>query len=118
MFQMTKLHHNFHHTKASTFAFEFLLPTLLLALLILVVLACNGFFVFCTNLLVPVKSLPEPVNLLPEIFSGDKTVMKFSSSSSLMMYTVKKPTFLFQKPISLFYRNQMFQWLIGQSSRD
>ncbi|KAL4302533.1 hypothetical protein GQ457_10G017790 [Hibiscus cannabinus] len=68
MFQMTKLHHNFHHTKASTFAFEFLLPTLLLALLLLVVLACNDFFVFCTNLLVPIKSSSEPVNLLNRDF--------------------------------------------------
>ncbi|KAK8539440.1 hypothetical protein V6N12_043066 [Hibiscus sabdariffa] len=111
---MTKLHHNFHHTKASTFAFEFLLPTLVLALLLLVVLACNGFFVFCTNLLVPVKSSQKPVNLLLEIFSGDKTVMKLSSSSSLMMYTVKKETppfvskvhfYLLQKPnVSMAYR--------------
>ncbi|GMI93405.1 hypothetical protein like AT1G61050 [Hibiscus trionum] len=89
MFQMTKLHHNFQHTKASVFAFVFLLPTSLLALFLLVLLACNGFSVFYINHLVPAKSSPEPATLLPEILPGDKTVKKLSSSSSVM-YAVKE----------------------------
>ncbi|MBA0724144.1 hypothetical protein Golax_020852 [Gossypium laxum] len=83
MFQMSKLYHNFHHTKNSVFSFVFLLPLFLLLLL-----ACNGFSVFYINLSVPAKTSPEPANLLPEILPGDKPVKKLSSSS--VMYAVKE----------------------------
>lgn len=82
MFQMSKLYHNFQHTKNSVISFVFLLP------LFLLLLACNGFSVFYINLSVPAKNSPEPANLLPEILPGDKPVKQLSSSS--VMYAVKE----------------------------
>ncbi|XVF27672.1 hypothetical protein REPUB_Repub14bG0128900 [Reevesia pubescens] len=87
MFQMTKLHHNFQPIKSSVFRYVFWLPTSLFALLLLLLLACNGFSVFYIYLPVPAKSSPEPANLLPENLPGDKTVKKLASS---VMYAVKE----------------------------
>ncbi|XVF25837.1 hypothetical protein REPUB_Repub13aG0248200 [Reevesia pubescens] len=96
MFQMTKLHHIFQHIKTSVSGFMFLLPTSLIALL-LILLACNGFSVFYIYLPVPAKSSTEPANLLPENLPGEKTVTKLASS---VMYAVKEETHLplLQKP--------------------
>ncbi|KAE8733237.1 putative polyol transporter 4-like [Hibiscus syriacus] len=88
MFQMTKFHHYFQSTKISAFGFGFLPSTSFLALFLLVLLACNGFFVFTINLPAPAKSSPEPANFLPEHFPGDKTVKKLQSSS--VYYAVKE----------------------------
>ncbi|XVE51299.1 hypothetical protein DITRI_Ditri02bG0029000 [Diplodiscus trichospermus] len=84
---MSELHQRFQHTKSSVFGCLLLLPTSLVALFLLVLLACNGFSVFYINLPVPAKSSPEPVNLLPENLPGDKTVTKLASS---VMYAVKE----------------------------
>ncbi|KAK8524447.1 hypothetical protein V6N13_015469 [Hibiscus sabdariffa] len=101
---MTKLHHNFQHTKASVFGYVFLLPTSLLALFLLVLLACNGFSVFYINLPVPATSSPEPANMLPEILPGNKTVTKLSSSS--VMYAVKEenPPFVSETHLPLLLK--------------
>ncbi|KAK8592353.1 hypothetical protein V6N13_062935 [Hibiscus sabdariffa] len=95
-------HPSFQHTKTSFFGFMFLLPTSLFALSLLLLLAFNGFSVFYIYLPGYLKSSPEPIKLLPENLSGEKTVTKLVSS---VMYAVKEEnppdvskTHLVQKP--------------------
>ncbi|XP_022720495.1 lactosylceramide 4-alpha-galactosyltransferase-like [Durio zibethinus] len=87
MFQMNKLRHRFRHIKSLVFGYVVLLPTSLVALSLLVLLACNGFSIFYISLPVPAKASPEPANLLPDNLPGDKTVAKLASS---VMYAVKE----------------------------
>ncbi|KAE8689512.1 putative polyol transporter 4-like [Hibiscus syriacus] len=102
MLKMIKHHPNFQHTKTSFFGFLFLLPTSLFALSIILLLAFNGFSVYYIYLPGYLKSSPEPIKLLPENLSGEKTVTKLVSS---VMYAVKEEnpsavskTQLVQKP--------------------
>lgn len=103
MFEMTKLHHGFQHMKSSVFGYVCLLPTSLVALFLLVLLACNGFSVFYINLPVPAKASPKPANLLPENLPGEKTVTKLTSS---VMFAVKeeKPPVIFKTHLPLLQK--------------
>ncbi|KAG4142452.1 hypothetical protein ERO13_D06G130500v2 [Gossypium hirsutum] len=111
---MIKHHPYFHHIKSSVFGFMFLLPTSLFALSLLL-LACNGFSVFYMYLPGYIKSSPEPIKLLPENLSGDKTVTKLVSS---VMYAVKEenPPGVLKTHLSLVKKPNFSMVPIGKAS--
>ncbi|TYI23215.1 hypothetical protein ES332_A06G149300v1 [Gossypium tomentosum] len=115
MFQMIKHHPYFHHIKSSVFGFMFLLPTSLFALSLLLLLACNGFSVFYIYLPGYLKSSPEPIKLLPENLSGDKTVAKLVSS---VMYALKEenPPGVLKTHLSLAKKPNFSMVPIGKAS--
>ncbi|EXB82803.1 Uncharacterized protein L484_012116 [Morus notabilis] len=90
--------HQLQDLKRSLFAFFFCVPTSLLALLLLFLLAYNGVSVFYIHVPFLAKFPPQPAN-----FSRQNPVLKFSSSSSSsklsssVMYVVREensPMFL------------------------
>ncbi|GAV86524.1 Gly_transf_sug domain-containing protein/Gb3_synth domain-containing protein [Cephalotus follicularis] len=102
MYQITNLWrhyllftHSLQNIKRAIFSFLFCLPTSLLALLLILLLAYNGFSVFSIYLPFPAKFQPEPANFSPEKSSG-QMVTKWSYSStrtrvsSSVMYAVKE----------------------------
>ncbi|KAL5576899.1 hypothetical protein UlMin_018598 [Ulmus minor] len=79
--------------KRAVFAFLLCLPTSLLALLLLILLAYNGFYVFSIHLPFLVNSPPDHAPFSPEIHAGESllnwsTPLKKNSSS--VMYVVKE----------------------------
>jgi lactosylceramide 4-alpha-galactosyltransferase len=87
--------HQLQELKRSVLALLLCLPTSLFALLLLLLLAYNGFSVFYFHLPFPAKSPPVPANFPPGNSAGE-TVRKWSSSSSSsklassVMYAVKE----------------------------
>jgi lactosylceramide 4-alpha-galactosyltransferase len=81
--------------KISVLALLLCLPTSLFALILLLLLAYNGFSVFYLHLPFPAKSPPLPANFSPG-YSAGESVRKWSSSSSSsklassVMYAVKE----------------------------
>ncbi|KAL5540815.1 hypothetical protein UlMin_042256 [Ulmus minor] len=80
--------------KRAVFAFLLCLPTSLLALLLLLLLAYNGFYVFSFHLPFLANSPPDHAPFLPEIHSGESLLNWSTPSlkkiSSSVMYVVKE----------------------------
>ncbi|GLT63764.1 hypothetical protein SLA2020_363030 [Shorea laevis] len=105
-----------HRIKATILGILFCLPTSLLALLLLFLLAYNGFSVFYINLPLPAKISPEPANIWPANLTGEKTVTKLPST---VMYAVKeeKPSVIWKTPIPLLSKPNFSTVPISKSLR-
>ncbi|KAL5774515.1 hypothetical protein ACOSP7_012072 [Xanthoceras sorbifolium] len=112
MYQITELYHYYLYLlqhlqsiKRSVFAFLLCLPTSLLALLLLILLAYNGVSVFYIYLpSIPAKISPVPASFLPEkVAGGEKSLQKLTSS---VLYAVKEenPPVILQTHLTLLQR--------------
>lgn len=110
MYPITNLYQHFHYfllhlqtIKRSVFSFLFCLPTSLLALLLLFLLAYNAFSVFYIHLpSFPAKISPLPAFFSPEIVAGE-SLQKLTSS---VLYAVKEenPPVILKTQLPLFHK--------------
>ncbi|XP_044496055.1 uncharacterized protein At4g19900 [Mangifera indica] len=111
MYPITKLYQHFHYfllhlqtIKRSVFSFLFCLPTYLLALFLVFLLAYNAFSVFYIHL----PSFRAKISSVPAIFSPEKvagdSLQKFTSS---VLYAVKEenPPVILKTQLPLFHKH-------------